>query len=49
MKSVIEKCLGEEEIFFFYQERLDKMREKNHAEIFIENMKLDGSRGVQRC
>ena len=47
MKSVNDKCLGEGETFF-YQERLDKMREKYCTEIYIENTKLDGSRGVKR-
>ena len=47
MKSVNDKCLGEGETFF-YQERLDKMREKYWTEIYIENTKLDGSRGVKR-
>ena len=48
MKSVSERCL-EEGRTFFCQERLDKMREKKIAQIYIyiENTKLDGLRGVK--
>ena len=33
----------------FYLERSDKMREKIALRLYIKNMKLDGSRGIESC